>query len=499
MQINQPLLQLLLYKKAQNEQTKTQEATSNQTEVANSSVQTTPTNIITTPTSEDYKTADAFAMQSSNRTTIANEITDNERISSQNAITISALSESQIREIKYTIYNLHHRTSTPNGGGTSGSEPTPTPTPTPTPSVPSTSGAGNISFMSDFSNVDEMFEYMNSEDSSITKASGLSDSQLWKLSQRDDWEETNNNFFGKLNQSFNLIDTNGDDVLSYDEICAFIGDEMDLSEYNSAVNQYSNYLQSLFATMTPDEKLAFSIERAKEYLEAVGLTQQLAALNRLQTENKLGFADLNPGSTYREGAGGWTLGSYQYWIDTNDNWYTDNDYFKDINNDGYDDATGVHYSECFVYDENSTKTYEEQYYEFLYQIDPDNNGKDSSGNSVNVYFDFYDEDGDGKDDYFGGIFLDKYYYTQRANTQWYDLVATLIHELTHATASFNPTDETKWGEYVAYQTEEDYLDSIAHGQYSGSREGSEITTHINTYYEDEPVPSFDWETYGSYA
>lgn len=466
MQINQPMLQLLLYKKAQNEQAKQQEVsaeTTNPPAVTNSAVNATNT----TPTSEDYKIADAFAMKTNNRTLSANDIINNERISNTSSVTVSTLSPALISQIKQTIYDLHHRTSTPgsgNGGGNTTPSPSPDPLPNPLPNplplpepTPNpTSNEGKLTgITSNFTSVDEMFTYIN-----VNKDSGLSANKLWQLTQRDNWEENNNHFFGKLNESFNSIDTNGDDILSYDEICTFIGDEMNKTEYNNAINQYSAALQTLFERMTPDEKLQFSIEKAREYLEAIGLTEQLNALNRLEREGKLGFTNLNIGKIYNEGTGGWTLGSYQYWVDVNGDWYGDMDDFQDLNNDGYDDKTGIH----------------------------------SSASE-----DFYDENGDGKDDYFGGIFLDKYYYTERSSTKWYDLVATLIHELTHATASFHPTDGTIWGEYVAYQTEEDYLDSIGHSQWNGRNEESSITSHINTYYENEPIPGFDWTTYGTYA
>jgi len=57
--------------------------------------------------------------------------------------------------------------------------------------------------------------------------------------------------------------------------------------------------------------------------------------------------------------------------------------------------------------------------------------------------------------------------------------------------------EVMWGEFLAYQTNEDYLDSVAHGDYRGSAEANGITSHINSYYTDEPVPTGDWwKTYG---
>ena len=206
--------------------------------------------------------------------------------------------------------------------------------------------------------------------------------------------------------------------------------------------------------MTAQQKLDFAIEKAREYFEQVGLTEQIASLDRLIRENKIGFMDLNEGKTYVEGAGGWVLGAYASLADSDGNWAGDDDMFFDV-------------------------------------------------------------DGDGKDDYHGGLWLDEYYYCERG-CYWYDLVGTLIHELTHATASFHASDECAWGEYVAYQTEEDYLDSIACGQWSGTEEQNSIHSHIDDYYnsvsvadlngdgivsedEKEPIPGWKWWTYGDYA
>ncbi len=441
MQIGEPMLQLLLYKRAQADQAKFSQsettAETAQAVTAESAVAATSTS----PTSEDYAIANEFAMSSINSEKRISIAVSDSKLLQQHAITVSALSQAEITQIKQTIYNLHHGLlpAPPGGGSGGGTEP---PGGTETPETPTTpTPAGNISFISDFGNVDELFTYMNTIDSTIDKTSGLNRDQLWEFTQRDDWENDafNDNFFGRLNLGFNSIDTNGDGTLSYEEICNFIGEEMTASEYADKVEQYSDSLQSQFITMTPSEKLNFAIEKAREYLEQVGLTEQISALNRLIAENKLGFADLNPGKTYDPSTGGWYLGAYSYYLDdTGTYWAGDDDFF-------------------------------------------------------------YDQDEDGYDDYYGGIYLDQYYYCEKPDAMWYDLTATLIHELTHATASFHPTSEVTWGEYVAYQVEEDYLDSIGKGQWSGANEKSGISNHITTYYTDEPVPSGKWWTYGNYA
>ena len=357
-----------------------------------------------------------------------------------NAVTISSLSAAEISRIKQVIYDLHHPTTTPGPGTTPDTGETP---------------AGQIGFMHDFDDVDEMFNYINTIDPTVTKETGLDGNALWQLTQRDDWERNNNSFFGIMNHGFNLIDTDNDGVLSYEEISDFVGDEMaTVSDYLNKVQEYSNELQKDFNNMTAQQKLDFAIEKAREYFEQVGLTEQIASLDRLIRENKIGFMDLNEGKTYVEGAGGWVLGAYASLADSDGNWAGDDDMFFDV-------------------------------------------------------------DGDGKDDYHGGLWLDEYYYCERG-CYWYDLVGTLIHELTHATASFHASDECAWGEYVAYQTEEDYLDSIACGQWSGTEEQNSIHSHIDDYYnsvsvadlngdgivsedEKEPIPGWKWWTYGDYA
>lgn len=251
--------------------------------------------------------------------------------------------------------------------------------------------------------------------------------------------KNNNYFFGILNHGFNLVDTDNDGVLSYEEISQFIGEEMaTANDYIDKVEQYSNQLQADFMNMTAQEKLDFAIEKAKEYFQQTGLTEQMQALNRLIAENKLGFMDLNPGKTYDPTVGGWYLGAYMSLTDS---------------------VTGEWVDDPLTYP--------------------------------------------GFPEYHGGIWLDEYYYCERSDALWYDLVGTLVHEVTHATAFLHTTDATAWGEYEAYQIEEDYLDSIACGKWDGSDEKTSITNHIDEYYNNEtytePVPSGKWWTYGDYA
>jgi hypothetical protein len=194
--------------------------------------------------------------------------------------------------------------------------------------------------------------------------------------------------------------------------------------------------------MSSSDKLNFIITKTKEYLTAAGLTNQLYALTRLENEN----ADEN--STVHVGqisltdlnpngtSDGYTLGMYKYLIDT-------------ATNDWLGDADGTY------------------------------NFKDGQ-----AYFD-------------GGLLIDENLINDKS-TNWYEIVDVMVHELTHATAYINPTSYTKWGEYVAYQTDEDYLDSVGEDQYTGPNEKSGITDHIKSFscYDGETVPTFKWWTYG---
>lgn len=422
MQIGEPMLQLLLYKKAQSEQNKIIPEKDNLPEAVQAVSGNSSTAILT---SQDYEIANNFAMSNLNADSKISGAVSDMLVVNIHAVTISTLSDSEISRIKQVIYDLHHKTTPVD----------PTPDPDPVDPTPPT---GQIGFMNDFGSVDEMFDYINTIDSTVTKDSGLDSNALWQLTQRDDWEANNNNFFGILNHGFELVDTNGDGTLSYDEISDFIGDEMTTAdEYLEKVEQYSNELQNDFSNMTSAQKLNFAIDKAREYFQQVGLIEQLQSLNRLINEGKLGFMDLNPGKTYDPYTGGWYLGAYMSLQYEDGSWAGD------------------------------PLTYP------------------------------------GEPDYHGGIWLDEYYYCERNDATWYDLVGTLVHEVTHATASFHATDETAWGEYVAYQVEEDYLDSIACGQWSGSTEKSNITNHIDEYYNNdgytEPVPTGKWWTYGDYA
>lgn len=436
------------------------------------------------------------------------------------------LSEGTIANIKQIIYDLHHK----KGPGGVGDDDDDGPDPVPGDDDDDVGGDDDDtvidppdptkeSFLKDFNDTTTMFEYINSIDSTVTAEGGLTRAQLIKLTQRDDWEDGNYDFFGSLNRVFNVIDTDSNGTLSYSEIKAFIGEEIgsDVNTYKNKVNTYANQLESEYQKLSDKQKLEFVLERTEEYLQAKGLTDQIAALNRLKqgtdmycdvSVGQIGFRDLNKGNT----SGYITLGSYSYLAVT------------------------------IEYEINGT----------TYSVAVWGGDTDEAANS------------DGERDL--GISLD----SSLLDGTWYNLVDVLVHELTHATASswyntdyvngniYYPTkaqvqklydagmisssdyntyaakanagtltdDDCNylwylaccgWGEYAAYQTDADYVDSIGGDIYdagkfttavNGPNEKQTIIDHIdaaytreddptteeNEYYK-EPMPNYKWWSY----
>ena len=433
------------------------------------------------------------------------------------------LPESTVSNIKQIIYDLHHKgastnpgggTTTPGGGTTNPDDGTGGTTP----------GGGTIgdepeleepdptknSFIEEFNDTTSMFEYISTIDSSVDINKGLTRAQLIALTQREDWEDSNYDFFGSLNRVFNVLDTDSDGVLSFNEIKTFIGDEIGSSAANhmNKVINYANQLQNEFASLSNQAKLNFVLERTEEYLRAVGLTDQLSALNRLKNGNDLyndfgvgqiGFADLNTNKRPGEPT---TLGAYSYFP-----------------------AGNVDY------------TYNGKVY------------------PVSIYGHENDVPNGTIDLQNAGLTLD----ISLLSGTWYNLVDVLVHELTHATAPlwYDTSDPTStgmtlaqvkkmydagmlttakyneivskanagtlteddlnhlwylaacaWGEYAAYQADANYVDSIAGDEFDtgrmttavdGPNEKATIENHIHSYYDPirlEPEPDYKWWTYG---
>ena len=460
---------------------------------------------------------------------IGNKIASDLVVDSQYSVTFTDLTESEIYNIKKIIYDLHHKkTETePGGEGGDGGDGGETVDPgeggegggTEEPDVP------KPSFISEFDDVESMFDWLHKQDPTISASTGLTRAQLVELSHNDNWEDANYDFFGSINRVFDSLDNDDNGVLSVEELKKLIGEEIGASfaAYKSKVELYANQLQSEYAAMSDMQKLDYIIERTREYLEAAGLTAQLNALNRLLSETdtqagktikrgQIGFMDLNPGFT---GSGDFTLGAYQ--------------------------SASI-----------------PEVYDGKYDITTWGTDSDSAG--------------------FGdcGLTLD----IRLLDEAWYTAVDTLVHELTHATAyqysllyesggqyyytlpsqalldqlhdigalsdsdyswytsnrttlDFNSEEYTRlkficsaaWGEYMAYQTDADYIDSIAGdiyksssplglgmaGAVDGDKEKDAITAHINAAYDTnqkkydddgnlvevgvEAVPDWKWWTY----
>lgn len=482
------------------------------------------------------KDVDLFGVVSDER---LNEIysgsIDNVSKSVRYSTTYKDLSFAEISKIKRLIYEMHTKdnsngdTTTPGDGGTTVGGATTPDGDTITPSGGETSGGGTSgnggtssdkkSFIREFADTQTMFEYLNGLNSEISYETGITRAQLVALTQNDDWEDSNKDFFGTLNRIFDALDIDDNSILLPSEIETIVGKELgdDYNVYISKVNNYATQLQTEYASLSDQEKLEFAIERTREYFEAAGLTRQLAALNRLLGENdihnSITVGQISMKDFEDEGNGYITLGCYTSTV------------FPDI----YTDQADV------IYDTS--------------------------------YFAFDNDD----DDCDRGITLNKI----MLNWEWYELVDTLVHEITHATAysyypdpscepasggyylhynisqleyikqylsdddyqyykdNFNSivTSDTSYtlpdkqtdaysyfvyllscqsGEYAAYQVDADYVDSIGGDLLtdtsgnnvfstaaSGSDEKTVIENHINAAYNTAGMSIADYaSTYG---
>ena len=462
------------------------------------------------------------------------------KIKSNLSVQFTGLSGSQIEDIKQVIYDLHHPKAeegdddddvtvgdddddTPVTGDddddvTVGDDDDDTPVTgddddTEEPDVP------KPSFIDEFDDVESMFDWLNEQDPSISQETGITRSQLIELTQNDSWEDSNYDFFGSINRIFDVLDKNDNDILTVEEIKELIGEEIgtSASALQSKVEAYAAEIQEEYESLSLQGKLEFGIEKAREYLEAAGLTAQLEALDRLlagtDTHNsvhvgQIAFADLS-----------------------------------DAAPDGY--ITMGYYT---------------------------SNGLQAEYNGMN--YTIYASDSDSSTDDLG-LTLNQEYF---ATAKWYELVDTLVHELTHATAyqfsivdsegyliyvsqdiidalhtagaltddeysyytaniktlmdeanargEFDSTDGhytftdeklnrlfyltyTMWGEYSAYQADADYVDSIAGDEFDagggittavdGPNEKGTIESHIETAYNQdgyvESEPDWQWWTY----
>ena len=354
------------------------------------------------------------------------------------------------------------------------------------------------SFIEEFADAGKFFDYMSSQNPEITRRSGVTRAQLVEFTQNDSWEDRNYDFFGSINRIWHVLNLDEDSVLSYHELKEYFGYELgsDTIEYAQKVNNYTQIIQDEFDSFDIETtegaigKLNYAIDLAYEYLDAAGLTYQIEALERLLLQKdtwndihvgNIAIAKLNSDEEYESGyitLGAYTQYTYQY---KHENAYEHNGELYDISIHGGD-------------------------------IDDEYNDL--------------------------GITLD----ISLLQGKWYELVNTLVHELTHATAyryspngngaifytavndlhnlgiltdeelsyfeqhwenicSDNCTEEEyeafmrliylqncAWGEYAAYQVDADYNDSIGQDVYQ--QIGDNITTAVDGEKEQDTIQNW---------
>ena len=460
---------------------------------------------------------------------IGKDIAINLKIKSNLSVQFTGLSSSEISDIKQIIYDLHHPKTdsgdddddtpvtgddddtpvtgdddddTPVTGDDDDTEETDDPKP---------------SFIDEFDDVESMFDWLNEQDPSISQDTGITRAQLIELTQNDSWEDSNYDFFGSINRIFDVLDKNDNDILTVEEIKELIGEEIgtSASALQSKVKTFAEELQTEYESLSLQGKLEFGIGKAREYLEAAGLTAQLDALDRLlagtDTYNsvhvgQIAFADLSDAAP----DGYITMGYYtsnglqavyngmNYTIYASDNDTSKNDLGLTLNQEYFANAKWYELVDTLVHELTHATAYQ-------FSI------VDSEG-----YLTYVSQDTIDALHTAGALTDDEYsYYT--AN------IRTLMDEA-NARGEFNSTDGnytfsdeklnrffylmyTMWGEYSAYQTDADYVDSIAGDEFDagllttavdGPNEKSTIENHVEAAYnidKVEPEPDWQWWTY----
>ena len=445
------------------------------------------------------------------------------KIKSNLSVQFTGLSGSQIEDIKQVIYDLHHP-KTEEGDDdddvTVGDDDDDTPVTgddddTEEPDEP------KASFIEEFDDVESMFDWLNEQDPSISKETGITRAQLIALTQNDSWEDSNYDFFGSINRIFDILDKNGNDILTVEEIKELIGEEIgtSASALQSKVETYAAEIQEEYESLSLQGKLEFGIEKTREYLEAAGLTAQLEALNRLlagtDTYNsvhvgQIAFADLSDSAP----DGYITMGSYtsnglqatyngmNYTIYASDSDTSKNDLGLTLNQEYFETAQWYELVDTLVHELTHATAYN-------YTV------VDSNG-----FFDPYAVTQDTIDSMYeaGALTADEYSYYSDNITQLI-IDAANRGEFSSTDGHYTFTDEklnrffylmyTMWGEYSAYQADADYVDSIAGDEFDagggittavdGPNEKGTIESHIETAYNQdgyvESEPDWQWWTY----
>ena len=158
------------------------------------------------------------------------------------------------------------------------------------------------SFIANFRDADTFFDYVNAKkDSTITKETGISRAQLVSITQNDIWEDNHQDFFGLLNRSFYSLDKSGDGYLSYDELKDFLNKSLKKGGYNDYKNQvqaYADEVQNEIDNLKGKAKINKIIDLTKDYLNSIGSRgkNQLDALERLlKTEDQFTASDMHVG------------------------------------------------------------------------------------------------------------------------------------------------------------------------------------------------------------
>lgn len=445
------------------------------------------------------------------------------KIKSNLSVQFTGLSGSQIEDIKQVIYDLHHP-KTEEGDDdddvTVGDDDDDTPVTgddddTEEPDEP------KASFIEEFDDVESMFDWLNEQDPSISQETGITRAQLIALTQNDSWEDSNYDFFGSINRIFDILDKNGNDILTVEEIKELIGEEIgtSASALQSNVETYAAEIQEEYESLSLQGKLEFGIEKTREYLEAAGLTAQLEALNRLlagtDTYNsihvgQIAFADLSDSAP----DGYITMGSYtsnglqatyngmNYTIYASDSDTSKNDLGLTLNQEYFETAQWYELVDTLVHELTHATAYN-------YTV------VDSNG-----FFDPYAVTQDTIDSMYeaGALTADEYSYYSDNITQLI-IDAANRGEFSSTDGHYTFTDEklnrffylmyTMWGEYSAYQADADYVDSIAGDEFDagggittavdGPNEKGTIESHIETAYNQdgyvESEPDWQWWTY----
>ncbi len=299
----------------------------------------------------------------------------------------------------------------------------------------------------------------------VSPTSSITKKQLTQLTQNDSQEDSNNDLCGGLNRAFAA--KKPDEEITYKELQLFFmrasGTDhvMTSSEYKNVVNKYAEKLQNQYESLSTSAKLNFIIEKTEEYLESAGLDKQLAALNRLKNQDgtvntnpkgdqvcsvgQIAFADLGTwtdieGSVIGYDASGNPIAGKSI---TNGAYTAAKWVYTDINSDGTDG--GIYKAGAFADDNDDSSS--------------------DCGITLNVNF-------------LSGYKLvavnyGTYKELKHESYKWYEIVETMVHELTHATA-YQYADLSETSYFKPTKVGLDYMAS----------KGVITTTEANHFYND---------------